>query len=226
MPPVMVGLGKSAGSRAKLAGSPGERTCPNTSPRPLGASPTSLPRRPLQPRPRWRFDGGAEVPASSSPSVVRVPFSDPAGVDPEEALVAALSSCHMLFFLDFAKRGELRRRSYDDAAEGVDGEGRGRASAMTRVTLKPADPSSPASGRRARPRWRRSTTARMRPATSPIPSPRRWTVESLTLTKLKLLLFYRPPLVKHMLNQSLDLAFQALGDPTRRAIVARLARGR
>ena len=41
----------------------------------------------------WRFDGGLEVPASSSPHVVRVPFSNPANVDPEEAYVAALSSC-------------------------------------------------------------------------------------------------------------------------------------
>ena len=50
----------------------------------------------------WAFDGGAVVPASSSPSVVRVPFSDPAGVDPEEALAASLSSCHMLFFRSFS----------------------------------------------------------------------------------------------------------------------------
>jgi organic hydroperoxide reductase OsmC/OhrA len=86
---------------------------------------------------KWAFDGGAEVPASSSPSVVRTPFSDPAGVDPEEALVASLSSCHMLFFLDFAKRGGFLVDSYEDTAEGVmeqGGDGRVR---MTRVTLKP-----------------------------------------------------------------------------------------
>ena len=53
---------------------------------------------------KWSFDGGHVTPASSSPSVVKIPFSDPAGVDPEEALVASLSSCHMLFFLDFARR--------------------------------------------------------------------------------------------------------------------------
>src|SRR5512139_3339835 len=47
----------------------------------------------------WRFDGGTVVPASSSPLSVRVPLSNPAAVDPEEALVAAVSSCHMLFFL-------------------------------------------------------------------------------------------------------------------------------
>src|SRR5690606_19548449 len=50
----------------------------------------------------WHFDGGVVVPASSSPHVVRVPLSDPTAVDPEEAFVASLSSCHMLFFLSFA----------------------------------------------------------------------------------------------------------------------------
>ena len=53
-------------------------------------------------RHEWIFDGGARVPASSSPLSVPVPMSDPAAVDPEEALVAAASSCHMLFFLSFA----------------------------------------------------------------------------------------------------------------------------
>ena len=85
----------------------------------------------------WAFDGGAVVPASSSPSVVRVPFSDPAGVDPEEALVASLSSCHMLFFLDFAKSAGFVVESYDDAAESVMGKGADGRIAMTRVTLRP-----------------------------------------------------------------------------------------
>jgi organic hydroperoxide reductase OsmC/OhrA len=85
----------------------------------------------------WRFDGGAVVPASSSPSVVRLPFSDPAGVDPEEALVASLSSCHMLFFLDFAKRGGFVVDSYEDNAEGVMAPRADGRVAMTRVTLKP-----------------------------------------------------------------------------------------
>lgn len=68
---------------------------------------------------RWRFDGGLEVPASSSPHVVRAPFSEPANVDPEEAYVAALASCHMLWFLDLAARRGFRIDSYVDAAEGV-----------------------------------------------------------------------------------------------------------
>jgi organic hydroperoxide reductase OsmC/OhrA len=86
---------------------------------------------------KWAFDGGAVVPASSSPSVVRVPFSDPAGVDPEEALVASLSSCHMLFFLDFARQAGFVVEAYEDAAEGVVSKGADDRVAMTLVTLKP-----------------------------------------------------------------------------------------
>ena len=68
----------------------------------------------------WRFDGGAEVLASSSPLVVREPLSDPRGVDPEEALIASLSSCHMLFFLDFASRAGFTVDLYvDDAVAGM-----------------------------------------------------------------------------------------------------------
>ncbi|BFM48739.1 hypothetical protein [Marinomonas sp. THO17] len=56
----------------------------------------------------WQFDGGLIVPASSSPDVVPLPYSVAANLDPEEAFVAALSSCHMLFFLSFiAKRHYL-----------------------------------------------------------------------------------------------------------------------
>ncbi len=86
---------------------------------------------------RWRFDGGADIAASSSPSVVRVPFSDPAGVDPEEALVASLSSCHMLFFLDFAKQAGFVVEAYDDPAEGVMEKGLDGKVRMTKVTLRP-----------------------------------------------------------------------------------------
>ncbi|HMA49174.1 MAG TPA: OsmC family protein [Magnetospirillaceae bacterium] len=68
----------------------------------------------------WRFDGGAEVLGSSSPLVVREPLSDPRGVDPEEAFIASLASCHMLFFLDFASRAGFTVDSYiDDAAGGM-----------------------------------------------------------------------------------------------------------
>jgi organic hydroperoxide reductase OsmC/OhrA len=87
---------------------------------------------------RWRFDGGVEVPASSSPHVVPVPLSVSAAVDPEEAFVASLSSCHMLWFLSIAARRGLVIDRYRDEAVGVlakDGSGK---AAMTLVTLRPA----------------------------------------------------------------------------------------
>lgn len=67
----------------------------------------------------WRFDGGLIVAASSSPSVVPVPYSNPANVDPEEAFIAAVSSCHMLWFLSLAAREGLVVDSYTDEAVGV-----------------------------------------------------------------------------------------------------------
>jgi organic hydroperoxide reductase OsmC/OhrA len=85
----------------------------------------------------WRFDGGIEVPASSSPQVVRVPLSVEAAVDPEEALVASLSSCHMLFFLSFAAGGGWRVDDYSDDALGVMGKNSAGRTAMVRVTLRP-----------------------------------------------------------------------------------------
>ena len=66
----------------------------------------------------WRFDGGTVVPASSSPHSVPVPLSDPRGVDPEEAFVAALSSCHMLWFLSIAAKRGFVVDSYEDNAVG------------------------------------------------------------------------------------------------------------
>ena len=77
----------------------------------------------------WRFDGGAVVRGSSAPTSVPLPMSDPAAVDPEEAFVAALSSCHMLFFLAFAARAGFVVDRYRDAAVGVLGrDDRGRTS--------------------------------------------------------------------------------------------------
>lgn len=83
------------------------------------------------------FDGGITVPASSSPHVVRVPLSREDAVDPEEMLVAALSSCHMLFFLDFARRAGFVVDSYVDPAEGVMGKDERGRIAITTITLKP-----------------------------------------------------------------------------------------
>jgi organic hydroperoxide reductase OsmC/OhrA len=85
----------------------------------------------------WRFDGGTVVPASSSPSVVRVPMSNPAAVDPEEALVAALSSCHMLFFLSYAAAGGFVIDRYEDDAIGEMGKNPAGAIAMLKVRLRP-----------------------------------------------------------------------------------------
>lgn len=86
---------------------------------------------------RWHFDGGAEVPASSSPNNVRPPFSDPAGVDPEEAFVAALSSCHMLWFLYFAAQAKHLIDVYEDEAVGTMGKNAAGKTAFTKVTLRP-----------------------------------------------------------------------------------------
>ncbi len=86
----------------------------------------------------WRFDGGAQVAASSSPLSVPEPMSVAANVDPEEALIAATSSCHMLFFLSFAARRGFVVDDYVDHAAGVmekNGEGK---IAITRITLRPA----------------------------------------------------------------------------------------
>lgn len=64
----------------------------------------------------WRFDGGTVVPASASPDVVRTPWSDATAVDPEEAFLASISSCHMLWFLDLARQEGYAVTSYDDEA--------------------------------------------------------------------------------------------------------------
>ncbi len=85
-----------------------------------------------------RFDGGLEIHGSSSPQVVPIPYSDPAAVDPEEAFVAALSSCHMLWFLSIAAERGFRVDSYLDGASGVMGHNAEGRIAMTQVTLRPA----------------------------------------------------------------------------------------
>jgi len=66
----------------------------------------------------WTFDGGVVVPASASPAVVPAPYSNAAAIDPEEAYVASVSSCHMLTFLWEARKAGFRIDSYDDDAVG------------------------------------------------------------------------------------------------------------
>ncbi len=85
----------------------------------------------------WRFDGGAVVPASASPHAVRAPFSDPACVDPEEALIAAASSCHMLWFLSLAAAAGYVVDAYEDAAEGTLGDMGGGKTGIARIVLRP-----------------------------------------------------------------------------------------
>jgi organic hydroperoxide reductase OsmC/OhrA len=86
----------------------------------------------------WRFDGGAEVAGSSAPTSVPLPWSDAAAVDPEEAFVASLSSCHMLWFLSLAAKAHFTVARYEDEAVGVmtpNAQGKLWVSA---VTLRPA----------------------------------------------------------------------------------------
>jgi len=66
----------------------------------------------------WRFDGGVEIPASASPQIVPLPWSVAENVDPEEAYVASVSSCHMLFFLSIAANMGYQIDSYVDEASG------------------------------------------------------------------------------------------------------------
>ncbi len=85
----------------------------------------------------WQFDGGLEVPASSSPHVVPAPMSDATAVDPEEAFVASLASCHMLWFLAIAAKRRFIVDSYVDNAAGILAKNSDGKLAMTVVTLRP-----------------------------------------------------------------------------------------
>ena len=85
----------------------------------------------------WRFDGGAAIAASSSPHSVPLPFSVAENIDPEEALVAALSSCHMLFFLSLAARRGFVVDQYRDVARGTMARNARGRMAMTKIVLNP-----------------------------------------------------------------------------------------
>src|SRR5437016_2428435 len=86
---------------------------------------------------RWEFDGGLQVPASSSPSAVPPPYSNPANIDPEEAFVASISSCHMLTFLYLASRQGFQVNSYQDEAVGVTTKNEKGIPWVSSVTLRP-----------------------------------------------------------------------------------------
>jgi len=85
----------------------------------------------------WTFDGGLTVPASPSPSVVPAPWSNPAHLDPEEAFVAAISSCHMLTFLHLASKDGFQVDSYRDEAVGVMAKNERGVPWVSAVTLQP-----------------------------------------------------------------------------------------
>jgi organic hydroperoxide reductase OsmC/OhrA len=85
----------------------------------------------------WTFDGGLKVPASASPSVVPLPYSNPANVDPEEAFVASLSSCHMLTFLHLACKAGFQVDRYEDEAVGVMTKNEKGFAWVSAVTLNP-----------------------------------------------------------------------------------------
>ena len=86
---------------------------------------------------KWNFDGGAELVVSASPHVVPLPMSDESAADPEEAFVAALSSCHMLFFLSIAASKNYIIETYEDNAEGVMSKNENGKMVMTVINLKP-----------------------------------------------------------------------------------------
>jgi organic hydroperoxide reductase OsmC/OhrA len=85
----------------------------------------------------WTFDGGLTVAASPSPSNVPAPYSNPANVDPEEAFVAAISSCHMLTFVFLASRQGFQVDSYADDAVGVMTRNEKGIPWVGEVTLRP-----------------------------------------------------------------------------------------
>jgi organic hydroperoxide reductase OsmC/OhrA len=87
----------------------------------------------------WSFDGGAVVPASSSPHIVPLPFSIESAVDPEEAFVASLSSCHMLWFLSIAAKRGLRVNFYRDVAVGEMGHNEHNKLVISLVRLSCGD---------------------------------------------------------------------------------------
>lgn len=85
----------------------------------------------------WHFDGGAVVPGSASPHIVPAPWSNAAHVDPEEAFIASISSCHLLWFLHIALDAGFEPASYEDHAEGVMTKNERGKLWISRVTLRP-----------------------------------------------------------------------------------------
>jgi len=85
----------------------------------------------------WSFDGGLSIPASPSPTIVRPPYSNPASVDPEEAFIAAIASCHLLTFLYLAGKAGIEVSSYADEAVGVLTKNEAGVPWVSSVVLRP-----------------------------------------------------------------------------------------
>ena len=85
----------------------------------------------------WVFDGGVTVPASASPTIVPLPYSDASAVDPEEAYVASISSCHMLFFVDLSRRAGFLADTYEDRSIGTMEQNAEGLMWVSRVELNP-----------------------------------------------------------------------------------------
>ena len=86
---------------------------------------------------QWSFDGGCSIPASSSPSIVPIPYSKPEFIDPEEAFIASVASCHMLFFLSLAAKQQIVVLEYVDHAEGILGKNEQGLLCLTQIQLNP-----------------------------------------------------------------------------------------
>lgn len=86
----------------------------------------------------WKFDGGAHVQASASPQIVPLPWSSEENVDPEEAFVASVSSCHMLFFLSIAAERGIQVESYNDEVVGRMSKNENGKYAISQITLHPS----------------------------------------------------------------------------------------
>lgn len=86
---------------------------------------------------QWILDGGSIINASSSPEVVPIPMSDPTLIDPEEAFISSISSCHMLFFLAIAARKKFIVDTYEDNPKAEMGKMENNRTAMLTITLQP-----------------------------------------------------------------------------------------
>ncbi len=81
----------------------------------------------------WRFDNGVKIAASATQAY----RGNPANIDPEEAYVASLSSCHMLTFLALCSRAKFVVDTYEDTAEGLLEKNAAGKLAITKVVLRP-----------------------------------------------------------------------------------------